>query len=146
MKIGHIVFTTDLSPESLQPARAVSELAQEKRARITLLHVVEESLVPPHGVAPAPVIHGMDEVRLQEARAALGSVRSAFGAEIEVAIDVITSDRIAKAVTEYATEKKADLVCLSTHGRTGLRHLALGSIAESILRHSKVPLLVFPQV
>ena len=40
------------------------------------------------------------------------------------------------------TIKKADLICVSTHGRTGLAHLLLGSVAEKIVRHAPCPVLV----
>ncbi len=145
MKIEHILFTTDLSAESMQPAGSVTELARERKARITLLHVVEELLVPPHGILAPPITHVSDEARMTDARRGLDEARSAFGAGVEITTDVIASDRVAKGVAEYVREKKVDLICLSTHGRTGFRHLALGSVAESILRNAKVPVLVFPQ-
>ncbi len=41
-------------------------------------------------------------------------------------------------------ESRADLIALATHGRTGLARLALGSVAEDVLRRSTVPVLCFP--
>lgn len=144
MKIEHILFTTDFSEESLRSAKAVADLAREKKARITLLNVVEEFLAAPHGTLPLPIREPKDEFRTEEARALLGKARAAFGSGVEVATDVISSDRIAKAISAYAREKKVDLLCFATHGRTGLKHVALGSVAEAILRSSSVPMLVFP--
>ena len=56
----------------------------------------------------------------------------------------IGSAVVAEAVTQYADTHDVDLIALTTHGRTGIRHLVLGSVAESILRHSHVPVLCFP--
>lgn len=46
-----------------------------------------------------------------------------------------------------ATAEKwgADLIIIGTHGRTGIAHLLLGSIAEYVVRHSKVPVMVVPE-
>ncbi|MFO0802514.1 MAG: universal stress protein [Gemmataceae bacterium] len=43
-----------------------------------------------------------------------------------------------------ASDLKADLLCISTHGRTGLAHLLLGSVAKKIIRHAPCPVLTVP--
>lgn len=45
------------------------------------------------------------------------------------------------AITETATRDKMDLIVMGTHGRTGLAHLALGSVAEKVVRHAPCPVL-----
>ena len=47
-------------------------------------------------------------------------------------------------IIKTAESWNADLIVMGTHGRTGLLHLLLGSIAEHVLRHSKIPVLVVP--
>ena len=47
-----------------------------------------------------------------------------------------------KSLVEYATEQKADLLVLGTHGRTGLMHLLMGSFAETVMRETRLPLLI----
>jgi nucleotide-binding universal stress UspA family protein len=49
-------------------------------------------------------------------------------------------------VVDYAQQNDVDLIAMSTHGRTGFRHLALGSVAEAIIRHATVPVITFPRV
>jgi nucleotide-binding universal stress UspA family protein len=43
-----------------------------------------------------------------------------------------------------AKDLRADLICVSTHGRTGLAHLLLGSVAEKVVRHAPCPVLIVP--
>jgi nucleotide-binding universal stress UspA family protein len=47
-------------------------------------------------------------------------------------------------VNIYAVENAVDMIIMGTHGRTGLLHLLLGSVAESVLRHASVPVLCVP--
>ena len=49
---------------------------------------------------------------------------------------------MAKSLVDYATEQKADLLVLGTHGRTGLMHLLMGSFAETVMRETRLPLLI----
>lgn len=145
MRISHIALTTDMSPESLAPAGEVGALARTMGARVTLLCVVEELRIAPHGAPLAPPVAPPDsQSRVEEARKALEGVKGRLGGDLEVVAEVVRAEKVAVAVAEFAVRNGVDLVCLSTHGRTGFKHLALGSVAEAILRHSKVPVLAFP--
>ncbi len=46
------------------------------------------------------------------------------------------------AITNYASENKADLIVLPSHGRTGIKRLLIGSVAERIVRYAHCPVLV----
>lgn len=145
MKPKHILFTSDLSEESMQPGRIVADFARASGAKLTLLHVIEELLVAPHGAPLAPPLHVGSDEREGKARETLEGMGKELGEGLDVKVDVLRADKVGPAVAQYADGNGVDLVCLSTHGRTGFRHLALGSVAESILRHSSVPVLAFPQ-
>jgi nucleotide-binding universal stress UspA family protein len=45
-------------------------------------------------------------------------------------------------IVKYSKDKKIDLIVIATHGRTGLLHTLLGSVAEKVIRHAKCPVLV----
>lgn len=146
MNLRHILLTTDLSDESMHPCQPVADFARATGARLTLLNVVEDVRVAPHGAPLAPPIAPFDtEKQKEQAREALEALREKLGTDLEVSVDVVADQKIAQAVATYADEHDVDLIALSTHGRTGFRHLALGSVAEAILRHAKVPVLSFPQ-
>jgi len=95
------------------------------------------------GEASAPVSYTEDELRLIKERVATNLTKageSLRNKNINVNIMVRTgnaADEILKAVEE----SKADLIAMSTHGRSGLRRLAFGSITDKVLRHSHVPVL-----
>ena len=142
----HILLTTDLSPESLHPCLAVKEFATSLGARITLLNVVHELHVVPHGAPLAPPIAPIDVGKeVKHAEQALADQRLVLGDDIQVETAVVTGERVHEAVCDYAKRHDVDLIALSTHGRTGFRHFALGSVAEAVLRHSSVPVLCFPR-
>lgn len=150
MRIQHVLLATDLSEASLAACRPVAEWAREAGFELTLLHVVEELLALPHGAPLAPPVGAPDtERRLREAERALEDqyqgLRRDLGPGFSAELEVRVAPRVADAVCERALELGADLIALSTHGRTGFRHLALGSIAEAILRRSRVPVLCFPR-
>lgn len=146
MKIRHILLTTDLSPESLHPCLAVATLAKESGAKLTLLHVVHELHVVPHGAPMAPPIAPIDISReVKHAEMALADQRAVIGDEVEVKTAVVTGERVHDAVVGYAKKHEVDLIAIATHGRTGFRHFALGSVAEAVLRHSPIPVLCFPR-
>jgi nucleotide-binding universal stress UspA family protein len=49
-----------------------------------------------------------------------------------------------EAILRVAKEWEADLIVLGTHGRTGLSHLLIGSVAEKVIRHSTIPIFIVP--
>lgn len=144
MEINHIVVATDLSEEAARPYPDVADIARARGSRVTILHVVEYVEALPHGAPLAPPLPSPDlERRLEEARQKLESQRVDFG-DVPVKCDVIAGGNVAKAIAEYAERNHADMIAISTHGRSGFRHFVLGSVAEALLRHSTVPVLVFP--
>lgn len=142
----HILIASDLSAEALRPFETVVRLAEQWQAKITLLHVVQDLVIAPHGAPLAPPITSPDlPAEMERARAALEEQRKTISDGIEAESVVISSDRIPAAINKYAEEHEVDLIAISTHGRTGWRHLALGSVAEAVLRHSDVPVISFPR-
>jgi len=61
-----------------------------------------------------------------------------------VCINRLLSGHPALEICKYADENKCDLIVLSTHGRTGLKHLFIGSTAEQVVRHADCPVLTLP--
>jgi len=146
MKIDHILVTTDLSDEALRPLEPIASLARSLDARITLLHVVEALMMTPHGAPMAPALSapGLD-AEVEEAIAKLEAQRATFTGGVPLGIDVVSGKNTAQAIAEYAEQHGVDLIAISTHGRTGFRHFAVGSVAEAVVRHASVPVLVFPR-
>ncbi|NLG61196.1 MAG: universal stress protein [Candidatus Cloacimonetes bacterium] len=145
MKIDHILVATDLSPEATTCIPSVASLAREVGARITLLHVLEALEAIPHGSPLAPPLRVSDDPEAaQRAREQLEERRAAFGPDIDIKIELIAGGDAAHEIVEYASAHDVDLIAVTTHGRTGFKRLALGSVAEMVIRHSRVPVLVLP--
>ncbi|MAG31443.1 MAG: universal stress protein UspA [Deltaproteobacteria bacterium] len=143
MKISHILVPTDLSIESQRPIQEAANLVRSTGGRLTLLTVVQDLLVAPHGAPLAPP-QGDPEIskRVEEARAGLEEIGSDLS-DLEVTLKAISAVDVAQAIVEEAENNDADLIAISTHGRTGWRRLALGSVAEQVVRRSSIPVLSF---
>lgn len=143
MKIEHVLLTTDLSDEALRPFEPVIDLATRLDAKLTVLSVVPDLRVIPHGAPLAPAM-SMPDLQKEMAGVKASLEKQCAKLEgIEVDVQVVSAESPAKGIVEYAKEHGVDLIALSTHGRTGFRRLALGSVAEEVLRLSPVPVLSF---
>lgn len=146
MKIAHILAATDLSDEMRSRAPAVSALARQLGARITLLHVVAGHDAIPHGAPLAPPItEPTDPGSMETAREKIQERLSLYGEDVDITTDVIAAGEVPRAIVEYAEEHGVDLIAMATHGRTGFKHMVLGSVAEGVVRRSTVPVLVVPR-
>jgi nucleotide-binding universal stress UspA family protein len=147
MEPKKLLLTTDLSKEALRPFPAVSALAKKLGSSITLLHVVEDLAIAPHGAPLAPPLHAPSLAEeLEKAREVLEEQRASLDQGIQVQAEVISATDVSRAIADYAEEHGMDMIAMSTHGRSGFRRMVMGSVAESVLRHSKRPVLVFPRV
>jgi len=133
-------FLVPLDGSSLAEAvlAGTLELARRCSARLTLLHILEQS-------APA-TIHGDRHLRdIPEAEAYLADL----AARLDFPRDRLTLEVHAHAETDvalsifhHAAELSADLVVLSTHGLIGLREWLLGSVAQKVLRREAPPVFI----
>jgi nucleotide-binding universal stress UspA family protein len=57
---------------------------------------------------------------------------------------VVEAMDVARAIVTAATERQVDYIAMATHGRSGLRRLLLGSVAEQVVRHAHLPVLLYP--
>jgi universal stress protein A len=114
-------------------------LAADSGATLHLLNVIDRY----PGIGEPQVIEEQHTQAEEAARARLTAIaREHLGG---VAYQIHMADAppraVAKAVVQVAAEVEADLIVLKTHGRTGLSHLLLGSVAEAILRTAPCPVL-----
>jgi nucleotide-binding universal stress UspA family protein len=140
-----ILVPTDLSKEGERALPAVAELARTLGAEVVLLHVIENPLVRPLRTRGAkPAYSPASAEQCEDARPELDALVRRFAPETKVRADCITAPVVADAIHGYAASEQCDTIALSSHGRTGFRHLVLGSVAEAVLRGARVPVLVYP--
>ncbi len=140
MRIRHILVPTDFSQGANRAFETALDLGRDTGARLTLFHVhhVPTAVFPEVMLPIAPEVmrdveHSVDVVLDQwceRARAAgvAADKRTAFGA---------THAEICAAAAAVG----ADLIVIGTHGRSGLMHTLLGSVAEKVVRKAPCPVL-----
>ena len=140
-----LVFAHDFSVCAERVESLVVDLARTHGARVVLVHVSElpqglsaETRITPPGHRE-PVALGDHTRRAAEAR--LEGVASRMRRlSVDVAIRAIIDD-IPSGLLRSADEESADAIVMGTHGREGLKHFFLGSVAEKVLRRAKVPVI-----
>lgn len=144
MLIRTILLPTDFSECAGHAVPAAASLARTHGARMVCLHVVEP-VVPAVGwtpvAEPLPVADVGEQLELAAARELpkVGACQECAGLEVE---DVIARGEAAAEIVRVARERGADLIVISSHGRTGLGRILFGSTAESVVRHAHCPVLV----
>lgn len=142
-----ILLLTDFSAESERAFAPAAQFADLLGARITLLHVVETAIALHAGPPSAPLsvsAAGVLAEREAEAHRRLLDLESRFPRGCEVTTALTRGPDAATAAAAFADKNDVDLIAMASHGRTGLRRLVMGSVAESVLRRASVPVLVFP--
>lgn len=122
--------------ESVLPAAAA--LAEGFGARVTLLHIVEER--PPGTIHGQP--HLTDGDRAQAYLEEVARRPSFRDRVVDAHVHLPQAGDVAESVVDHARELGADLVVLSTHGKSGLRGFLFGSIAMRALQRGTTPILL----
>lgn len=137
-----IILTTDLSPESQRAFAPVRALAEQLQMDVTLLAVLED--LPLEPVAGGMMAAYPDRSQQhKDWEAELAKLVEPLGSVCKNAVVLDAAD-IPNAIVTYAHDNAADYIAMATHGRAGLRRLLLGSVAEVVVRHSRVPVLLYP--
>jgi nucleotide-binding universal stress UspA family protein len=136
-----ILVPTDLSDSSLPAFELAIALAEPLDAVLEVVHVVETdrltSIMPPSAADPDKQRQAM----LEQADTALRELMAARG---EAAAVLNLHVRLGIAWEEIVTQARADqvdMIVMSTHGRSGLRHMLLGSVTEQVVRRAPCPVM-----
>ena len=144
MRFSRILVPTDFSTGAEEAAVVAAAFARQVGGTIELLHVYNPpSILLPDGSTFAPTPAQLVEAS-ERADSALADACRALVARIGDGVRVESSSRIGAAADEIvrlAGSGKYDLVVMGTHGRTGLRRLVVGSVAEKVLRRASIPVL-----
>jgi nucleotide-binding universal stress UspA family protein len=138
--IQRILVPTDFSDCARRALDYAAELANRLSASIVVAHIYVPPVVyMPEGVWAMPDAFPDARKDLEQAMARLAAqVREKKVAQVET---VIVEGDPSHEIVKVAQQQKCDLVVLGTHGRTGVRHLVLGSVAEKVVRRSTCPVL-----
>jgi len=139
-KLKRVLVPIDFSDCSKKALQYAIPLAKEHEATITLLYIVPTNYNPGEfGAIDYYSIEGDLRVSSENELAKL----AADEIHGEVSADtVVRTGSPALEIIDLAAKLPADLIVISTHGRTGLRHVFLGSVAEDVTRRAPCPVLV----
>ena len=113
------------------------ELARTYGAELDMLHVIEESVLPTiYGVEP---LSPNAPLYVERTEGALRKLLDATCASDITARQHVRIGHPPRRILEFADERRADLIVLGSHGRTGLSRLLIGSVAEKVVRLAPCP-------
>jgi nucleotide-binding universal stress UspA family protein len=138
IKLECILVPTDFSDYSQQAIVYACELAKRFGAKLQLLHVVPPPALPMPYVAPV----SEEMLHLDEA-----AERELDAWKVPALEQMAQVERVVRTgvpfveIVRHAKDNDVDLIVIGTHGRTGLAHALLGSVAEKVVRKATCPVL-----
>lgn len=139
-----ILWPTDISGASLNGAAYAEMLRKMFNAELHVIHVI----LPPISASMEVVIPGEVPIALNEP-AMIDAGKAAVSRLVEKhfenpagVVKAVFLGNPWSAICEYAEKRDIDLIVISTHGLTGIKHALLGSTAERIVQHANCPVLV----
>jgi len=140
IRLSRILYPTDLSRYATQAQPYALELARAFSAQLHLVHVVDTHWLGPVVSAEFPgLIEDSLRLHRQAGEQALADLRQDF-AGLEVRTCVLVGTPHVELV-RYATREAIDLIVMATHGRTGVAHALIGSVAEKVVQMAPCPVL-----
>ncbi len=139
MALKGILVPTDFSESARKALKYAIAFASQFQAEITLLHVV------PDVMDETRLIIAMPELQndlLKEGRENLDREIAAWGGQSIKLKPCVKRGVPYNEIVDAARQMHSDLILIGTHGRTGLKHVLLGSTTERVIRHAECPVLV----
>jgi universal stress protein A len=143
-----ILVPHDFSSSANHACAVARDEAKTHGARVILVHVIDL----PYQMAPesSMIATATEEPVSMKEYASRGAEKHLDDIAARLSKDGIQPTKFIRfgrphdEITKLAEEAKCDLIIMGTHGRTGLAHLLVGSVAERVVRTSKVPVLTVP--
>lgn len=138
-ELGHIMVPLDSSPLAESILGEVERIARAAGAKVTLMTVVRD----PSSAAIAPRFLDARRHHAEQMQSYLESQAQGLkAAGIDARSAVVTARSPAEAILDWEAEHEVDLVAMTSHGTSGLRRAAFGSVADRIIREGIAPVLV----
>jgi nucleotide-binding universal stress UspA family protein len=144
MEIHKLLCPIDFSPSSREAMVEAIELAGRRGAALTLFHVIAPVAVSSPEAMVVPTYDAALQRETDQELEAWRAEARGLGAERVETKRVVGTPW--DAIVTAAREGSFDLIVMSTHGRTGLAHVFIGSVAERVVRHAPCPVLVLRPV
>jgi nucleotide-binding universal stress UspA family protein len=143
IQLKRILVPLDGSDSSFQAAKYAIKIAKMANAEIIFMHAVVNPLYVEYKTAGLVIMHYIEEAKRNADMwyKDLGDTAANEGIKFstETILDIASA---ADSIVKYAEDKKADLIVMGTHGRTGVKRFLLGSVASGVVAHAKRSVLV----
>lgn len=138
----HVIIPLDGSALAERILPRIMTLANLEDAEITLLHVLTAQPFVPTEVADPNVAWWDKDISLaQDYLFRTAKKLRKTGAPVRT--DIVVSQNVAEAISDFAAREKADLIAIATHGRGGLARMLRGSVADAVMHSANRSMLVF---
>jgi len=141
IRVKTILFPTDFSETSQEAARYAISFAREFKAKVFVLHVVNEKIFTESSMPRVVSVEEMEREMTEEARKRLKTLVPAEEAEGLDWETVIRQGEPFIEIIRFAKDQDVDLIVIGTHGRSGFEHIIFGSTAEKVVRKAPCPVL-----
>ena len=147
LKVERILWPTDFSELSLRAAPYARAYTELFGAELHVLHVHQVPFIdPPLSPAASRDLARYDAEMPGVARQELKKIAAAlFEGNAKVVCEVLAGQPWFM-ICDHAQQTRIDLIILATHGRTGLRHVLIGSTAERVVQHAHCPVMTVKTV
>ena len=142
ISIRNILIPTDFSEYSKIALPYAADMAKKYGAKLIVLHIFDEELLSPIFFETGTTAQEYYERLNQRFEAAVDDFTSDVDTEgVEIEAELGNGAPFAEII-KFARENGIDLIIMGTHGRTGVAHTLLGSVAERVVRKSPCPVMV----
>ena len=140
IQLKRILLPTDFSDCSANATKYACELATRFDAELHLLHALESQSTTPTFVMGLAIPSYTHESHVAVEKA-MNNVLDAQWSADRTVVHAIVEGSPKVEIVQYARKHAIDLIVLATHGRTGLSHVIMGSVAEAVVRTVPCPVL-----
>ena len=145
-KYKKVLFCTDFNENSDHAFEFASDVAKRDEGLLYILHVIPGN---PHQAFAEKYIAAEDLEKIQKGieKDLETKYEEHYVKKIENGLEfkIITkSGREDEEIIKFSNNEKVDLIVMGTHGRTGIEHVFLGSVAEKVIRRSPFPVFIIP--
>ena len=141
----HVLIATDLSENSHVPEEAGAALARQLGAKVSLVNCFDPApAVPPMAIPNTARMEAAIEREMADAiEKRLREIQKERLASVDdVDVKALRGASAPGTLCDYAAKHGVDWIVVGTHGRTGLRHMLIGSVAERVVRHAPCSVIV----
>jgi nucleotide-binding universal stress UspA family protein len=141
IRLTKVLVPTDFSVPSAKALAYGRELARTFGASLHVLHAVEEPLAQGWNGYGLPVLPELRAEVMADAQRQLEQAVPQADRDRQ-ATELVTRQGVPwREIVAFARERQVDLIVMGTHGRGGMAHLLLGSVAEKVVRDAPCPVL-----